>query len=332
MCWILGTRLFVRSLQEKPAGDVQPLIGETEQRNSYEVYEPKDGAWKTIVMVYGMGLPGERDPRLNKFAQACLEAGTRVIVPNLSGVKNYRLEESDLVRLIDVLNHIAMLRDTGFVFKGPITIVAFSAGASISLSACASAFLNAEIHSLLLFSPLYDIREVWKTLHESSVDHRNPKNLDNSLWTQFVIAYRNRTLLGFNETDNKSLEDILRYYDSWISLKEKLSFYNHVVAPLKLNQRDDLLMEENAFDVLSPKDKLKFVKARVAIIHDATDTVVPPSHGERIVKELKTRENREGAKDAKIVITPLLAHVTVTGGVNVFEVFKLIDMLGEVFV
>lgn len=317
-----GTRLFIRSLQEKPAGNIAPQAGMTARGNAYELYQPKGGAWKTIVPVYGMGLPGERDPRLNKFVQACLETNLRVVVPDLPGMKAYRLETGDLDRLIDVLQFIRTQH------REEITIVAFSAGASISLSACAAPSLADQIKSALLFSPLYDIREVWQTLHRQEIDRSSHKNWDNALWTQYVIAYRNRDRLGLSDDEKAIITNTLRYYDIAITDREKREFYERVIAPMRLQDKRDLLMEEDAFEILSPRGKLDRVRARIAILHDATDTVVPPSHSERILAELRERENGQ----QRLLITNLLAHVTVQGGANLVAVFKLIDMLGEVFV
>ncbi len=317
-----GMVLFIRSLQAEPISRIEPQVCATPEGHSYEVYEPKGRPWKTVVPVYGMGLLGERDPRLYKFIQACLEAGTRVAVPNLPGIKSYELRNSDLETFITTVDHIHSQ------FGGEITLVAFSAGASISMSAASTPGLAGKIKSALLFSPLYDIREVWNTLHHQDVAGADHKTLDNALWTQYVIAYRNRDRLGFSENEKTTIETTLRQFDFGVSDEQKLAFYEQVIAPKDIPHRNDLLMEDDAFDVLSPRGKLPNVHARVAILHDQTDTVVPPSHGRHFMDELLRRPNGQQL----LLVTPLLAHVTVQAGANLMDVYKLIEILGEVFV
>jgi pimeloyl-ACP methyl ester carboxylesterase len=320
--FLYGFRLFIRSLQAEPVSRIPHTVQDTLGGRIMEVYEPPRPAWKTVIPAYGMGLRAERDPRLFKFIQACLEAGTRVVVPNLAGVRKYEFQASDLEAMLDAIETAASR------FPGRISIVAFSAGASISLSAAADPRVAGNVHSLLLFGPLYDIREGWHAIHSHAVDESSPKMLDASLWTQYVIAYRNRDRLGLSETEKVTIHDILWNYDFGATDQAKKEFFDQVIAPRDLPHHPSLLREEDVFDLLSPRGKLENVQARVAILHDSTDMIVPPGHARRIMDELERRPNRQ----QRLLVSPLLTHVTVEAGANLRDVYNMIDMLGEVFV
>jgi hypothetical protein len=318
-----GARLFVRSLQSKPKLNIPPQTRETQHGNTFDLYSPKGKPVKTIIPVYGMGLLAEHDPRLNKFIQACLEMDTRVAVPHLPGLKSYLLERGDLEKLIDLVEHIHGR------FQETISIIAFSAGASIALSACSEPAITDKVSSIVVFSPLHDIREVWQTLHNQDVNEKaGDKELDEALWAQYVIAYRNRVKLGLSGEDKMTIENSLRQWNFSLPLEVKRSFHLQVIEPLHLSARHDLLMENDEFDILSPCSKLKDVRARVSILHDASDCIVPPAHGQRILDEL----NQGNDGKHRLLVTPLLAHVTIQAGRNILDALRIINFLGELYV
>ena len=317
-----GARLFVRSLQSKTKLDVPPRPQKTTNGISFNLYALGNDPIKTVIPVYGMGLLAEDDPRLNKFTQACLEMNTRVAIPILPGLKTYLLDGGDVEKLIDLLLYVYEQ------YNEPVSIIAFSAGASIALSACADPSVADKISSVVVFSPLYDIREAWIKLHRQEVNHEaDEKKLDEALWTQYVIAYRNRGKIGLAKEEDEFIEDALRRWNFGLPLETKHSFHIQTLAPLQLSSREDLLMENDAFDILSPRGKLKRVKARVSIIHDTSDSVVPPSHGQRVLDELNQRDGGW----QRLLITPLLTHVTIQAGKNILDALGIMDMLGEIY-
>jgi predicted esterase len=317
-----GARLFIRSLQSKPRLNIPPQAQKTQQGNSFDLYPTVDKPVRTIIPVYGMGLLAERDPRLNKLIQACLEMNTRVAVPHLPGLRNFRLEKSDLEKLIDLVTHVHEK------YQGTISIIAFSAGASIALSACSEPAIADMISSIVVFGPLHDIREVWQTLHHQNVNaETSDKKLDEELWAQYVIAYRNRDKLELSGNEKDMLEESLRRWNFDLPLETKYSFYLQTIEPLHLSTHSGLLMENDTFDILSPRDKLKSVRACVSILHDASDSVVPPTHGQRILNEL-SQTNKGGHK---LLITPLLSHVTIRAGRNILDALQIINFLGDLY-
>jgi pimeloyl-ACP methyl ester carboxylesterase len=315
-----GARLFIRSLQTQPKLNIPPQQQKTRRGNTFDLYVRGDKPVKTIVPVYGMGLLAERDPRLNKFIQACLEMNTRVVVPHLPGLSSFRLESSDLENLLDLLTHVHA------EYQQNISIIGFSAGASMALSACSDPALVDKVSSVVVFGPMHDIGEVWQTLHHQDVNREaDEKELDEALWTQYVIAYRNRDTLGFSEDENAVIAESLRRWSFDLPFETKRSFHLRTIAPLNLPTRRGLLMENDAFDVLSPRGKLKDVQARVAILHDSSDSVVPPSHGQRILNELGNNGRH------KLLVTPLLSHVTIHAGRNLLDALQIMNFLGELY-
>lgn len=315
-----GARLFVRSLQSQPKLNIPPQTQKTRRGNSFDLYARGDNPIKTIVPVYGMGLLAERDPRLNKFTQACLEMNTRVAVPHLPGLSSFQLESGDLEILLDLLTHLHA------EYQQTISIIGFSAGASMALSACSDPAFADKVSSVVVFGPMHDIREVWQTLHRQDANREaDEKELDEALWTQYVISYRNRDRLGLSEDENAVIAESLRRWSFDLPFETKRSFHLQTIAPLNLPSRRDLLMENDAFDILSPRGKLKGVQARVSILHDSSDSIVPPAHGQRILNEL----GNDGRH--KLLVTPLLSHVTIQVGRNILDALRIMNFLGELY-
>ena len=76
----------------------------------------------TVIMIYGLTLLGEEDPRLVRFASSSAKSGLRVIVPILPGLKSMDICMDDLDIISQLASHLYE------EYKKPIGLVAFSAG------------------------------------------------------------------------------------------------------------------------------------------------------------------------------------------------------------
>jgi len=317
-----GVRVLFRAMRPRYDELLLPEIRYTPEGFEYHTYYPRGKAIRTVMLVYGMSLAGEEDTRLLKFVRACVNAGLRVVIPNLPGLRRFVVENGDLQRL----NSIA----TGLSRESTekIGLVGFSTGGNYSLLLAAQPGLGEKFGPLVLFSPVYDVRDVADRIHRP-VDPlpQAPRELDQAYWTQYFIAFRNRGLLGLSKTVQFMLRKLLTDYDNY-GLDEKRVFYENYIRPLGLGGRRDLFDEGETLDLLSARGHLSTVSSPVFILHDASDPLVPPDHSRQMYAELALRG---AGYRQEVLITAWLSHVVMQTTGSPFELFQIIAFVSELF-
>jgi pimeloyl-ACP methyl ester carboxylesterase len=317
-----SAQILFRTMRPRYNDLLLPEIRKTGDGFEYHVYYPRGRAIRTVMLIYGMGLAGEDDTRLLKFVRACVNAGLRVVVPNLPGLKQFLVESGDLQRLKSIANVLTR----GSTEK--IGLIGFSTGGSYALLLATQPDLDEKLGPLVLFSPVYDVRDIAGRLHRP-VDP--PPQTDNGwdqvYWMQYFIAFRNRKYLGLSQAVQLSLHRFLVDYDHY-GLNEKRAFYETHIRPLNLTGRDDLLDEGEVLDVLSARGHLASVKSPVYILHDASDALVPPDHSRQMYAELAKRG--AGYRQA-VLITAWLSHVVMQTTGSLAELFRIVGFVSELF-
>ena len=315
-------RLLFRSMRPNY---IELLLAEkhqTAEGYEYDVYHPRTKPIRTVLMIYGMTIGGAEDVRVIKFARACANAGLRVVVPHLPGLTKFLIEPGDMQRLESVAGHLIQEN------TGKLGLIGFSTGGSYSLLLAARTGLRDRIGPVVLFSPIYDAREVFSYLHSPQetapiTDH----DLDGVIWGQFVIAYRNKDILGLTPGVQEALKTLLEDYESY-DLKIKQTFYQNHVERHNLTGRSDIISEGSDLELLSARGQLASVIAPVYILHDAADRVVPPDQSRRMYAELA---RRGGAAHQEILVTPWLSHVVMQTSGSLTELFRIVSFLSELF-
>ena len=96
---LLAARVFLTMLGGDPA---RPIA---QQYDTYHIYETS-GARKTILLLHGLTMTGENDPRLVRLARALARNGLRVVVPIFEHLKDYRFDPADRERLLEAAAHL----------------------------------------------------------------------------------------------------------------------------------------------------------------------------------------------------------------------------------
>ena len=81
----LAARLLAKNLGPPRLG-LLPQRHVTPNDQAYDLYESGRSANRTLVLVYGFTMLGERDHRAVRFAQTLASGGFRVAVPVLPGL------------------------------------------------------------------------------------------------------------------------------------------------------------------------------------------------------------------------------------------------------
>jgi len=317
-----GLRVMFRTMRPRRDDLVLPEIHRTARGYEYHVYYPRGKSIRTLVLVYGMTIAGENDRRLLKLAHSCANAGLKVIVPHLPGLMDYRVSRNDLHRLIEIVSLLVQKSHE------KIGLIGFSTGGSYSLLLAGQPALREKIGPVVLFSPIYDARDVAKRLHTiPNPPPQTPKAWDQFYWTQYVIAFRNRKHLELSEAVQGALQILLADWEDY-DLEVKRVFYENHIVPFRLFKRTDLLDEGAAFEQLSARGQLATIKSPVFILHDAADQIVPSDHSRRMYAELALR----GAEfHQELLVTPWLSHVMLQNTGNLSELTKIVSFTAELF-
>ena len=317
-----GVQVMFRTMRPRRDDLMLPDIHQTASGYEYHVYYPCGKAIRTLVLIYGMSIAGENDGRLLKFARACANAGLKVIIPHLPGLMDFRFARNDLQRLVEITR---LLMQNG---REKIGLIGFSTGGSYAMLLAKHPALRKKIGPVVLFSPIYDARDVADRLHAPlNPLPQTPKAWDHFYWNQYFIAYRNRKRLALSEGVQSALQILLTDWDGH-SLDVKRVFYENQILPLHLFGRADLLDEGATLAQLSARGQLANVKSPVFILHDAADQIVPPDHSRRMHAELAQR----GAEfRQEILVTPWLSHVMLQNTGSLSELTKIVSFTAELF-
>ncbi len=298
----------------------------TERHSVYDLYEPPLPAEKTVVVVHGLTLQGEKDHRLIHFSKTLAASGIRAAAIGLPGLKKCRFTPDDTHTIADLVRELFRL------YQQKIGIVGFSLGGGLALVAASRADVGDMMGPLLLLGPHYDFREIWRgvlDIHRSTP--RTIEEWDNFIWIHLILAYRAMGSLPRETRVHKEIESFLTHYCRESSLSRKQEFYRkYLTHPTVFELVHNHLepADETVLTAISPAHQLRSIQSRVFLLHGRNDPLVPPAHSRCIYRELLER----GRPDAqRMLITPLLSHVRTRGSYRIFDMFPLLKILGEIF-
>lgn len=296
----------------------KPRLISTPTGAQFELYEPRGRIRTTVLLVTGVGVWGEAEPRLIRLARSLAGVGLRVVVPVLPGLKELRFEQGDLTLTRECLRHSL------HAYQEPLAVVAISTGGSIVLTLSAEPEFAGVVPLVLLFSPICDPPATWQTVDRIA---RTPitdlQNADDEIWIHMVNAYRHAETLGFSPAEKEAIKDHLQRYTSGLTTAEKIAFHQNVIATRPMNGHP-ALDEADALRAVSPMGRVAGSRSRVLVIHDVHDFVIPAAHIHALQAELNSR----AAPDNRILITPALSHVTLQPA-YLLDLLTMTDMIGE---
>jgi len=313
---LLAARVFLAMLSGDPA---QPIA---QRRDTHHIYETGK-ARKTILLLHGLTMTGEADPRLVRLARALAAGGLRVVVPIFEHLKDYRFDPADRGRLLEVAARFKAETDA------PLVVIAFSAGGSLALAAAADPAGRELFGPLVLFSPLYDFEAAWQAFHaQSTLPMEGTTAWDDFIWVQCVIAWRNRDRLGLSPTVTGQLKELFLRWPVDLSTNEKRDFYETTLKPLNLPGLAEYFHEGKTLAQLSPRGKLHELTQRVLLLLSPDDSLLSAEEIGAFHAELCQRKTGR----TWLLSTPLLAHANLSAVTRPQDAFLLVHYLGEVFV
>jgi pimeloyl-ACP methyl ester carboxylesterase/membrane-associated phospholipid phosphatase len=317
--------LLGRTLMRQPSLEAGRRIRRSRHRTrrgaEYDLYEPGSTPGRTVALLHGMTLKGERDPQLVRLAMAMARSGLRAAAVSLPGLKTCRFERSDMEIVLEAVEELH--GQSG----APIAVVAFSVGAGLALRAASELPRPGGIDLMLLFGPYDSLDRLWTTgLDRYRSPPAEAAAWDKFVWLRMVLAYPRLQDLDLTDDEQREFESLLESYCEETRLDRKRDFYERV-----LKDRENLLRALAAspqdLSFWSIENRLGSISSRVLILHDRNDPLIAPEHAQRIMQGLPD----QGGLGHRLLITPLLSHVTSGAYWRLTDALRIIDMFAELY-
>ena len=128
------------------------------EERAADLYRPAQGARAGIVLVPGVAARGRRDSRVVTIANTLARLDFTVLVPDMPGVRRYRMRSSDVREVADTFAWLASR--PALAPPGHIGIAGFSYGAGPVLLAALQPDIRDRVHFVLAVGGYYSLEHV----------------------------------------------------------------------------------------------------------------------------------------------------------------------------
>jgi fermentation-respiration switch protein FrsA (DUF1100 family) len=282
-----------------------------------DLYRPSgDKPRAAILLTHGIIEDGKNDPRLVRFAYALARAGFVVLVPDLKGMKSFRILLSDVEDVVASFAHLAALNE--IVDETKMGLVGFSYAAGPTLLAAADASIRDRIKFVVSFGGYYDPVNVIRFITTGYYEYGGEKGfLQPEPYGKWIFFMNNVEYVG-NENDRGILRRIFKNEQEMggatasAPLLARLSAEGRALYELLMNEdprRTEVLVEKidpraRAYLArLSMAPVVPSIRAYFIIGHGSTDPLIPYTESLRLADAVRDK-NR-----VHLAILRLFAHV-----------------------
>lgn len=317
--WVMGTPSREEVFNEISAG-----------RGSADLYAPAgDGVHSGVLLFLGVNPAGRNDPRVVGLAEGLARSGAVVLIPWSEGMTSQRVtaeEVEDLVRWFEFL--LAHER----VNPERAGVGGFCVGASLVAVAASDPRIRDNVKFVNFFAGYYDARDLIAAVLSNSryydgvVEPWTPDKLSKSVVTAQLIEEME------NPAEIAILNGMYVSKDTFVEpaelarLSEEAQITSRLLSGVGTDEARELVanLPDSTLDSLasiSPSSSVEDLKARVLIMHDREDHLVPASESRRMADALAERG------DVRHTEFSLFQHLDPTKPVGpveyVRELFKL---------
>lgn len=287
----------------------------------YDLYSPRRRALGCVVVLHGATVRHRRDHRLVHFVRSLAQGEVVCVVPTLPGMASCRFEPAD----VDVV--VAALAQARRVAGAPAGLLGFSLGGSYGLLAAARAPDPCAPRFVVTFGAYHDMaRLLEQSVALSERPPHTPLEWDQTVYLQLALAHGYPGAVALPQATRAAIAELLGRYCAEVSLSAKQAFYRRYLQGQDIVGPVVRSLDAGAVAALSTAGQLGGIRCPVSLIHDRQDAAVPADHLEPLWAELPAREDRAHRR----VLTSLLSHVTLSGGLRPGEVWRLCAALAPV--
>lgn len=288
----------------------------------FDLYRPAHEPRTSVVALHGVTVNSRHDPRLVHFARSLAATGIACIVPTVSQLSSCRWSLDDLDEIESVHREAMAL---GLPRPG---IIGFSYGASYGLVAAARPSIADNVSFVLAFGACHSFVDLFDYYVEMADDEpRTQAARDDLIYLHAVLAKGLRGKVELPSGLDDEVDAILKRYCHEATAAEKQRLFDDRLKGLGLPRLGAGQWDRAVLEGLSPKGRMAGITCPVSLLHDSHDTIVPPEHSRRIHAELV---GSAPERSHRLLVTPLLSHVTLADAIRLADVTKLFRALGPV--
>ncbi|TAK05778.1 alpha/beta hydrolase [bacterium] len=281
-----------------------------------DLYHLPDGKRQAaILLTHGIIEAGKDDPRLVRFARSLARSGFVVLVPELRGMKSFRVLFSDVDDIVASFRFLASRKE--IVDEKKIGLLGFSYGAGPTFMAAVHPSIRHQVKFLVSFGGYYDPINVIRFITTGYYEYREEKGyLKPEPYGKWVFFMNNVDYVQ-NERDRRLLREIFRKEeekkrDDLLSLVSQLTPGGRRLYELLMNQDpqrvndlmkgvDPRLQEYLRKLALAPL--VPSIRAYLLVGHGSTDPLIPYTESLRLADAVKNRNQ------VHLAILRLFSHV-----------------------
>ena len=268
-----------------------PAIGRTLRADLYRPAK-KEGTLFPLLLVHGMNPAGKDDERLVLFAKDLALAGCLVLVPDLEGMKAFRIRTSDAEDILQSFLYLSTVEHAGR--RGGMMGISYGAGPM--LLAAADRRIRDKVSVVATFGGYYALRNVMLFTLTGAYEYGGLRgHLRPDAALRWMFAYKNTGLLRSAE-DRDTLRKIIEKRNRYETVEadrlvkslgtEGRAFHGFLTndepgrfAPLY--EKLPLPVREQAYQ-LSPSRAMDYITASFIIVHGTDDHAVPYTESLRL--------------------------------------------------
>jgi dienelactone hydrolase len=256
-----------------------------------------------LLLTHGIIEDGKNDPRLKRFAYSLARVGFAVLVPDLKGMKSFRIAFSDVDDIVSSSHYLVSLTD--LVDEKKLGLMGFSYAAGPTLMAAAAPELSDHVKFVVSFGGYYDPIDVIRFITTGYYEYGREKGfLEPQPYGKWVFFMNNVDYVG-NEKDREILRQIFKNEQmetppDIAPLVKRLSPNGKYVYELLTNKDPNLTADlvrkidprlREYLQKLSMAPVVPNIRARFIIGHGSTDPLIPYTESLRLADAVgdKTR-------------------------------------------
>ncbi|HEY2986372.1 MAG TPA: hypothetical protein VGL11_01525 [Candidatus Binatia bacterium] len=291
-------------------------ISRANQKIAADLYAVPDGRKRAaILLTHGIIEDGKDDPRLIRFAHSLARTGFVVLVPDLKGMKSFRILFSDVDDIVASFRYLSSLKE--IVDDKKMGLMGFSYAAGPTIMAAADPSVRTQVKFVVSFGGYYDPINVVRFITTGYYEYGGEKGfLEPQPYGKWVFFTNNVDYVE-NDQDRKILRQIFQNEQMAVPadagpLLKKLSPKGRYLYELLINkdpQRvEDLVAKidprvQEYFRKLSMAPLIPSVAARFIIGHGNTDPLIPYTESLRLADAVPDKSR------VHVAVLRLFSHV-----------------------
>ena len=286
-----------------------------------------------MIVIHGVHHLGIEEPRLVNFSRALSSHGILVVTPEMTDLADYHLEPGG----VDVIGLCAqeLKRRTG---ANSVAVMGLSFAGGLALVAAADPKYASDIGVVASIGGYEDLARVLRYFATNSIagPDGDKFQLPAHEYGVLVVAYSHPEEF-FAPQDVALARDALRQQlyenvDAAKALVPRLTPADQKLMEQLLAEKTDALSaqllaalkkHENETTEVSPKGKLRGIRASVFLAHGAGDNVIPPTETEWLAREVPPDRLKF------TLISPVISHVELGGNPTFADQWRLVHFMQE---